>query len=462
MFNKKSKKDEFSVYPKSLDELDDFAKYLGGFDKLPSDLDLFDKELNEYRKKTRFKNFVKSRSDDIKNFFSKNYSSFKKTLSPKILGVSLLAGLAVGGADYNKVDSSVQQGFDNVEFSRYVGVIYPRSVENMKNECYFVDELNNKQEIERNNLNNDLCSFVDRDFSREDFVREGKKRGLTGILEVVSSHNPSYAVDGNIHLLAKIAGVDLFNEDISGERGRIKSEYVGNNINDILNVNQIEKIYDVLLSKQNVDESKNMVAEGDFKIPLKEYTDSIDDLILSVRIAQSNNSKTLGTGVIKDLDKEKDELELPSRHVAYLRDPFNDELNASLSPKQYELVANKFNSHKNKYVALEDIASEYELSKNDVAREVFNSRNHADIKYSTYLKGEVSKEDAARLVNEYVNGSLKSAKEKYKSESGVDVSTNFYKALDDFSEKLGLGKIRKSKLDESQKKDVSSKLKKYA
>lgn len=476
---KKSSFDEYSMYPKSLDELDEFAEFMGGYDKVPSGLDSFDDALNKYRKKVKFKKFIKSKTNGIKKFFSKNYKSLesfagslKKTVSPKIVGVSLLTGLAVGGLSYeSKVANHVSSMSDNVDFSKYVAVVSPSSVDEMTDACDFVEELNKKRARESFR---EKYSFVDKEFNREDVLSAGKTRGLTGILEVISSKSPSYESGDNIHVLAELGGVDLFDEDISLERGRIKSDYVGNGVNDMLSLMQVEKIYESLKNLSNssnldVEEFENndlgnkMVEsqQVEVKIPMKDFANSLNNSTLIDKLNNASEYETIGSGIIRDLSEEDKKLELPPRQVPYVRDPFNDELKIGLSSADYKLLASKYNSHKNKFKALEEIASDYNISKDDVVSEVLNSRHHADVKYSTYMHNHISKKDAANLINAYLNGSLKSVKENYRNSSGVDVSTNFYRALDDFSKKLGVGKVRKSKMNDTQKKEILSKLKKY-
>ncbi len=276
---------------------------------------------------------------------------------------------------------------------------------------------------------NSLC--ISKDFSLSDIKQAGRKAGLTGILEAISDQKPVYSENGNIYVLASLAGVSLFDEDPVLESEMVSSRYHNNGINDVLTVDDVEALYSALKDFPSSNIGSDAVESEVFESDVVDYEDVNDD--------------SLEGSLEGSLDSD-------------------DSVEAGFSPEDYKAIASTYNASKNKAGSLDEIAASYSVSKDVAKRAVIESKDFAgvdSIKYSSALKGEFSNSDSALLVDLYLNNTVSEAKRLYKEITDVDLGSSFYRALDGFCDDLGLGKVRKSKLDESQKSDLSSSLKEY-
>ena len=429
VFNKKSKEEYLDFVlknkNKSIDEFEELEK--------------------EFFKRNKFKNFLKNKFDQTKNFFKQKYDSLTdhlkstkeitKQYATKPISIGLIASiLAMNGVEYSK--NNFAQKDKEVLSTEVVD-------DRFDSDKVLLVESEKKEQKQGSTYNLLDGVVIDKDFTKKELLDAAKKRGLTGILEVISSQDPSYVKGGNIYTLAKNAGIDLFDENVELERGNIDEKYVGNGINDILTLEDFDKLYDVLKNTKSESDLSSDYAED---LPRK---DAVSD-------GESIDAYVGDFGSIKQGEKEKS-VAFPVAWPAILN-------KRRLLADDYENIAKTYKSFKNKHSALNSIAAMYGISKIDASDAVLESKNYAgvdNIKYSATLKNSFSKGDAAEFLDAYINNSVESVKENFKEKNDVDVSTNFYQAVDDFSKKLGLKKIRKSKLKDSEKKSLSDKIKKY-
>lgn len=429
MFKKKSKK-----------ESDDYWNFV--LKNKHKSIDEFQKLEKKFLKRRALKNFLKTKVNDAKGFVKKKYKSLTNHLNsakditksyiskPVSIGI-IASALAIGGLEYSKNQQRSSISLDSKKDSK------EQIIQN--------ESLSNKSVL--SSYDEKTYNFLDgitinKDFTKKDLMSAARKKGLTGILSAISSEAPSYSKGGNIYVLAKNAGIDLFDEDINLEKGRIKEKYVGNGINDILTPKDVDKLYKILTSSGS--NKKTISSENsDTKKSRIPGFDSIDSRIDSY------------FGTVREAEEE--EKDLPKKWPAIPN-------KRTFSPDNYTRIANIYNSFKNKHSALNTIASMYNISSFEASDAVVESKNYAgvhDIKYSTALRNSFSKKDAAHFLHSYLSNSIKDTKNVFKENFDVDTTTNFYRALDDFSSKLGIEKVRKRNLDDSAKEIIYAELKKY-
>lgn len=308
--------------------------------------------------------------------------------------------------------------------------------------------------------------IIDKEFTKEDIFAAARKQGLTGILKQISTQEPSYVSGGNVNVLANLAEIDLFNENIQLESRLIAPRYVGNNVNDILSVTDVAVLYSKLISTGHGATSKKF----DVGVQVNEYlaqnklTESKDNFELPQNTFKFKfpNVTRLEDEVVEEdnmYEPEPVSPPLPKRET-----PILSLSTRKLKSNDYVDIAQMYNLSDNKYKALDDIVEKYDISMVDASSAVYRSKNYAgvdNIKFSKAIKSEFSLKDSATLIKLYLNNTVKKAKELFKDATDVNVSSSFYAALDSLTEKMGLGKLRKSKLSADQKKALDSNLQEY-
>ena len=336
----------------------------------------------------------------------------------------VLAGVAGAGLMYGVLNHKASDSSDSSKSLPEIVISlekYDSNVPNLPEELLLKFEEIRLRNARVNSLG------VSKDFSLSDIKEAGRGAGLTGILGVISDQKPVYSENGNIDVLGSLAGISLFDEDPVLESNTVASRYHNNGINDVLTVEDVELLYSNL--------KKSLVANSRSGVAKNEVVES------GVVDYEDANSVSLEGSLDSD-----------------------DSVEAGFSSEDYKSIASTYNASKNKAGSLDEIADSYSVSKDVVKRAVIESKDFAgvnSIKYSSALKGEFSTSDSALLVDLYLNNTVSEAKRLYKEITDVDLGSSFYRALDGFCDDLGLGKVRKSKLDKSQKSDLSSSLKEY-
>lgn len=415
---------------------------------IASSIDEYEEKKQKLLKKAKFKNFFKNKIERVKNFFSNSYESIKenKEYLRQTVGVSLISAIMLGNFNYTN-NQVVKETTPQTTKEQTISV---------DEKQIFVDETK-KEKDDKTFYVKEI--IINKDFSKQDLKDAARKKGLTGILETISTEKPSYVEGGNIHTLAELARIDLYDEDIEQEKKIVSPQYIGNNINDILFEDDVKEIYKKLKEK----ETKQKPTEKS-TIPTKEYAQELsrEKIVSNNTSIDDYASEFQGT-----ITESQEEEQIPPKQLAFIdREKEADKLKLipKLSQESYKSIAKEFNEKRNKYKAIDEIANKYSMKKDEALEELYNSKTIEGValKYSKTLKDKVSKEDAAKLLDMYVEGSIKKAKKEYQKMTGLNVDTNFYQAIDDFSDKLNLDKVRKSKLSQTQKADLQKKLKKYA
>lgn len=150
--------------------------------------------------------------------------------------------LLIGGIGY----CSKETKYSNQEI-KPIEIIENDSVVKIKKETDTLekDTTNQKLEkiIEREVIDENKIN-INYDFTYDQFLSAARQKGLTGILKLIEPNaKPNYQKDGNISMLAEIAGIDLHKEDKELERNL---GFKINGINDLLTIDQAKEIYNFI------------------------------------------------------------------------------------------------------------------------------------------------------------------------------------------------------------------------
>ncbi|MFA6072619.1 MAG: hypothetical protein WC758_00715 [Candidatus Woesearchaeota archaeon] len=128
-----------------------------------------------------------------------------------------------------------------------------------------------------------------------------------------------------------------------------------------------------------------------------------------------------------------------------------------LSANEYKSISNMYNSSNNKERTIDELADLLSIDVNKTKDAIVQSKDYAGveyIRYSSSIKDAISLNDSALLVKTYLNNKVTDTVNIFSEKTDINLGSKFYVALDDMASRLGLGKIRKSKLNEVKRQEL--------